>query len=161
MYCGKPGHYAKECKAKQQLHITLGAPKEKLLSRPPFWVDNNWNVVKRVESNGTWDASVADPLEPLTNTFEILKILRTAEQEHACLSWTGYYDDGCLVHMSDKDATGWYLKKPKKSTKAAEIRARIGSNRKPDKEQSLNTNFKVPQKRVPMLWSMSWHNQTA
>ena len=149
MYCGKPGHYAKECKAKQQLHMTLGAPEEKLPSRPPSRVDNDWNVVEEVEADGTWDASVADPSEPSESTFEIPKIPRTAEQEHACLSWTGCYDDECLVHKSDKDATGWYPKKPQKTTKAAEIRARIEASQEPREEQSLNAIFKVPQKRVP------------
>lgn len=37
----------------------------------------------------------------------------TAEQEHACLSWTACYNDNCLVHRSEKDGSGWYPKRPK------------------------------------------------
>lgn len=43
----------------------------------------------------------------------------TPEQEHACLSWTACYNDHCLVHISDKQGSGWYPRRPKakKATK--------------------------------------------
>lgn len=34
--------------------------------------------------------------------------------EHAKLSWTAYYDDDCTTHQSDKNATGWYPKRPRR-----------------------------------------------
>jgi len=35
-------------------------------------------------------------------------------EEHAKLSWTACFDDDCTTHQSDKDATGWYPKGPRR-----------------------------------------------
>jgi hypothetical protein len=98
---------------------------------------NKWRVLNRIEPNGTWDASSADPSEPPKLEVKLSTPTRTPEQEHACLSWTGYYEDECLIHQSDKDTTGWYPKKPKKK----QIKTKD--------EKSLYVTTIVPPKRVP------------
>ena len=37
------------------------------------------------------------------------------EVEHASMSWTACYDDGCFVHLSEKQGR-WFPKEPKKHT---------------------------------------------
>ena len=36
-----------------------------------------------------------------------------SDPEHSTLSWTGCFDDDCYWHQSDKEGSGWYLKKPR------------------------------------------------
>ena len=33
--------------------------------------------------------------------------------EYDCLSWTAYYDDNYLTHISDKEGTRWFLREPR------------------------------------------------
>jgi Retrotransposon gag protein/Zinc knuckle len=138
LYCGKPGHRAKECPNKQQLHATQGAPTTELPSHPALKNDpEEWKVVDKIEPNGTWDANEADPTEPPKLELPPPAHKRTPEQEYACLSWTGCYEDDYLIHKSDKDATGWYPKKPKRK----QNKAKDG--------KSLCVTTMVPPKRVP------------
>jgi len=39
------------------------------------------------------------------------------ETKHAYLSWTACYDDHCYTHMSEKEGSGWYPRKPSKRQK--------------------------------------------
>ena len=48
-----------------------------------------------------------------------IETARKKEKDNTGLSWTACYDDGCLVHMGDKDAEGWYPKQPRKQTPTA------------------------------------------
>ena len=48
-----------------------------------------------------------------------IEAARKKEKDHAGLSWTGCYDDECLVHMGDKDAEGWFPKQPKQQPPTA------------------------------------------
>ena len=41
------------------------------------------------------------------------------EKDHAGKSWTACYDDECLVHMSEKDAEGWFPKQARKQPPTA------------------------------------------
>lgn len=36
------------------------------------------------------------------------------ESNHACLSWTACYEDDCQIHISEKEGSGWYPKRPRK-----------------------------------------------
>ena len=36
-----------------------------------------------------------------------------AKASHATLSWTGCYDDDCYIHLSNKQGSGWFLKRPR------------------------------------------------
>ena len=43
------------------------------------------------------------------------KAKKEAERRsHDSLSWTGCYDDSCLVHLSDKQGSGWFPTKPRR-----------------------------------------------
>ena len=42
-----------------------------------------------------------------------IEAARKKEKDHAGKSWTACYDDECLVYMSDKDAEGWFPKRPR------------------------------------------------
>ena len=44
---------------------------------------------------------------------------RKKVKDHAGISWTACYDDECLVHMSDKDAEGWFPKSPRQQPPTA------------------------------------------
>ena len=37
--------------------------------------------------------------------------------EHTSLSWTACYDDTCCIHLSDKEGSGWFPRKPKSAAK--------------------------------------------
>ena len=39
---------------------------------------------------------------------------KAKDREHACLSWTACYDDYCRVHLSDKQGSGWFPRKPRR-----------------------------------------------
>jgi len=155
MYCGKPGHYAKECPNKQQLHATEGAPEERLPSQNSSKVsDQPWKLTEEdkiapttskgwtikelnTKPDGTWDAREAVLSEPSDLDIGEPAQKLTAETKHSSLSWTGCYDDSCTTHMSDKEATGWYPRKPRQN------------NPRDKGQQSLCVTTIVPPKRVP------------
>lgn len=45
---------------------------------------------------------------------EEFQTINQRREEHAKLSWTACYDDGCITHQNAKDATGWYPKEPRR-----------------------------------------------
>ncbi|ERF69957.1 hypothetical protein EPUS_08768 [Endocarpon pusillum Z07020] len=98
LMCGKPGHYAKECKKNQELGATEGIPEEE--SHKPQ--RKNWADKKSMGKKG-------DPKE--TSQGQLRR--STPETSHNLLSWTACYDDNCVVHSSDKDGAGWYPRKPR------------------------------------------------
>ena len=50
--------------------------------------------------------------EPKKNK-QLNATLTKAKPNHATLSWTGYYDDNCYIHFSDKQGSGWFPKQPR------------------------------------------------
>ena len=48
-----------------------------------------------------------------------IEAARKKETDHAGKSWTACYNDECLVHMSDKDAEGWFPKQPRQQPATA------------------------------------------
>ena len=110
--CGKPGHQARVCRGSQQISMTYGGD---------FESDDNWSaqeppMAKNLDID--WSA------QPKPNN----------EIPHGMLSWTGCYDDDCVTHKSDKEATGWYPKRPRKNLKqrtTQEINATCGSPEEP------------------------------
>ena len=48
-----------------------------------------------------------------------IEAARKKEKDYAGKSWIACYDDECLVHMSDKDAEGWFPKQPRKQPPTA------------------------------------------
>ena len=48
-----------------------------------------------------------------------IEAARTKEKDHAGKSWIACYDDKFLVHMSDREAEGWFPKLPRKQQPTA------------------------------------------
>lgn len=102
LYCGKPGHRAKECKAsKQQLNATEGTPEEPEIHRKPQ--RKNWADKQSMGKKGN--------TEERGNRGQLRK--STPETAHHLLSWTACYNDQCQTHAGDKDGAGWYPRKPR------------------------------------------------
>jgi hypothetical protein len=45
---------------------------------------------------------------------ETLERQKKQQNEHDSMSWTACYDNGCYVHMSDKQGSGWYPREHKR-----------------------------------------------
>ena len=56
--------------------------------------------------------------------------LASTQVDHAMMSWTACYDDGCKTHRSDKDGSGWYPKPPR-SRQALQVTKKEPSWRTP------------------------------
>ena len=80
--CRKIGHLAKACKGKKQANATQSKKKKEKKRREP-------KEDKQLNATQT-----------------------KAKPNHAMLSWTGYYDNDCYIHFSDKQGSGWFPKRP-------------------------------------------------
>ena len=80
--CGKIGHLAKACRGKKQANATQSKKKKKKKKREP-------KEDKQLNATQT-----------------------KVKPDHATLSWTGCYDDDCYIHLSDKQGSGWFPKRP-------------------------------------------------
>ena len=89
--CHKIGHYARDCRGRKV------RPQEQLnmmLVKEPIDEAN--------DGRGAYDVSKLVE-EPKT------------EPNHKAMHWTGCYDDYCKTHESDKQASGYHPKKPRKA----------------------------------------------
>ena len=77
----KIGHLAKACKGKKQANATKSKKKKEKKKREP-------KEDKQLNATQT-----------------------KAKPNHATLSWTRCYDDDCYIHLSDKQASGWFPKR--------------------------------------------------
>ena len=58
-----------------------------------------------------------EPVLPSKSNERILEERTLTEiEKHANLSWTTCYDPDCQTHLSDKEGSRWFPKKPKKAT---------------------------------------------
>ncbi|PHH84727.1 hypothetical protein CDD83_1481 [Cordyceps sp. RAO-2017] len=62
------------------------------------------------------------PWTPVPEGGKQLNATSKARPNHDLMSWTACYDDDCYTHLSDKNATGWFPKAPKKKTLAMVLR---------------------------------------
>ena len=46
----------------------------------------------------------------------------TEEEIHARLNWTAFYEDRCLTHLSEKEGSRWFPKKPKRKASEQGVR---------------------------------------
>jgi Retrotransposon gag protein/Zinc knuckle len=141
LYCGKPGHRARECPNKQSIHAMQGQPDTEL----------GWDLVQPEEEDtdlrtkgdareketsapegGKQDTGIVEK-QDIDWTISNLATI-PEEPQHSHLSWTACYDDKCAIHMSDKDGSGWYPKKPRKKRQA---------------KQTLNALVQVPEEPDP------------
>ena len=102
LYCGKPGHQAKDCRAKrgQQKHAQATQPVKK--GRKPKAQLNAtgaiWTPLESSNVNWTSEESVRDPSDKSD----------TRHPEHAVMSWTACHNDSCFIHLSEKEGSGWF-----------------------------------------------------
>ena len=141
LYCGKPGHRARECKAKQRAGNTLNATRNQD-EFEDYNDDGNDGPPQYLRASHTGPAykGKGKDTEPKHgNTWESKRTKisqgETAVSDHACLSWTGCYNDSCLIHLGDKQGSGYYPRQ----------RGR-GRQRSPSPEtaSSASTTDKVP-----------------
>jgi hypothetical protein len=129
--CGKPGHRARECGTQAQgLHmVTVGDPTDtagieeqkadtSMKTQDVSETDKGTaqkepEVVQGGISQEDQDwLTFKDPVQ--AQTAAETEDNQRKKNEHACLSWTGCYDDSCMIHFSDKDGSGWFPKEPRK-----------------------------------------------
>ena len=99
LYCGKPGHRARECKAKQQ-HGKLAATHE---------------YDPEDSDDGLPQYLKATHIEEESLEVAPLAITQPLKPTHAWLSRTACYNDDCQVHYSAKIDSGWFPRKPRKN----------------------------------------------
>ena len=80
--CRKTGHLAKACRGKKQANATQSKKKKEKKKREP-------KEDKQLNATQT-----------------------KAKPNHATLNWTGCYDNDCYIHLSDKQRSGWFPKRP-------------------------------------------------
>lgn len=109
LYCGKPGHKARDCQSAARKNQG----------------NRNFQRGKPRHLNATYagPALVPDELEePISPTPNPTRSSSDqAAHEHALLSWTGCYQDDCQVHLSDKDGSGWFPKKPRRQRNRRDV----------------------------------------
>lgn len=135
LYCGKPGHRARECKVKRGRSNALAAthhrdPYDNDNSGPPqylkatrtnaipHWVqqlpktdpqqdeDSEWSYIEPFRRDLPLRSKPAPTPDGNTSTG-------SPNPEHASLSWTACYDDYCVIHQSDKEGRGWFPRRPR------------------------------------------------
>lgn len=156
LYCGKPGHRARECNVKKgKLAATHhGHTKEEELPMylkatrgEPMYVNDNDSH----DSISGWNLESSDSdgvvREPMLHT-PIHERVPTPAVRHEHLSWTACYNDNCLVHLSEKEGSGWYPKPSRPQSTASDsseepLIARAGIIRSIDVESDYGTDSDV------------------
>ena len=122
--CHKIGHYARDCRGRKV------RPQEQLnmmLVKEPIDEAN--------DGRGAYDVS------------KLVKEPKT-EPNHKAMSWTGCYDDYCKTHESDKQASGYYPKKPRK----ARMEINMMMRRQPLQQMRDLGNFQRGRSPPPLNW---------
>ena len=129
--CGKSGHRARECNTPAQgLHmVTVGDPTDTAgieeqkadtsMKTQDISAADKGTAQKEPDMVQGWISqenqdwlTFKDPVQ--AQTAAEIDDSQRKKNEHMGLSWTGCYDDSCMVHFSDKDGSGWFPKEPKK-----------------------------------------------
>lgn len=101
LYCGKPGHIAKDCKGKTQMsaagkQATKTEPQQEMGMAEP-----------RKETS---EESQGEP-----TPWGILW------EQHAHRAWTACLNDDCPVHLPDKEGANWYPRAPGERTRTGPL----------------------------------------
>ncbi|KAK7702109.1 hypothetical protein SLS57_011493 [Botryosphaeria dothidea] len=72
---------------------------------------NNYNKKPKGPNPNWTDEQKKEGKQTLSAQREASVVSR--QEDHDMLSWTACFNDDCQTHQSDKDATGWYPKKPR------------------------------------------------
>ena len=145
LYCGKPGHRARECKAKQR-QAQLAATYE----YDPEGSDNDlphYLKATRIEIDASEFACEKALLPP-------------SEPPHAWLSWIACYDDDCQVHYSAKIDAAWFPRKPRRKQRKASLETRDNNdeNYKIDEYDSLAATIREQHFDTPITEEMGEDN---
>lgn len=106
--CGKEGHFKRDCPQAQ------GEQKWKKPWRKVPDVHRkqiNLATKKDLDEQVEYQKDPEEPEEVQPGRYND----DSEELEHATLSWTACYDDGCLTHYSDKSGSGWWPRKTRKT----------------------------------------------
>jgi hypothetical protein len=106
--CGKLGHISKNCYTKNKVYRgTIN------------------NIQKDVTcyacgKQGHYSKECPNKERRQFNSIEIATAEKKAkEPAYSEMSWTGCYDDSCVIHFMDKSGAGWFPKKPKNKRKVS------------------------------------------
>ena len=128
LYCGKAGHRANACKAKQSNAGGLAANRnydpyeEQDEDGPPQYLRatrvTKPTKVKKPEQRPTLTRATRGGNLVRRGTSGAVKSgpprsptpypAKEPEIPHSHYSWTGCYEDNCLIHLSEKQGSGWY-----------------------------------------------------
>ncbi|APA15655.1 hypothetical protein sscle_15g104250 [Sclerotinia sclerotiorum 1980 UF-70] len=125
--CGKPGHRARDCRSKRSpgggYHKKFGKGQLNATFVPQLCASNpiEDDSYEREERQKEIDAMSRDQEGLKAIDRYDLERLRTPSPplikedpkeipsvEHATMSWIACYDESCRIHLSDKEATGWF-----------------------------------------------------
>lgn len=143
LYCGKPGHRARECKANKGRNNSLAAThhrdpyddedngppqylKATRIKPIPDWVKQISDTSSQQDRCDKWLSTVHVNEDltirnhPTLPTRSRNELRTSSNQEHACLSWTACYDDYCVIHQSDKEGRGWFPQRPQSRKRQTE-----------------------------------------
>lgn len=135
--CGKEGHMSKDCSQKKSYTGKKGRKpweKKKTPREAGVMEDNTRNEriievgVLEPEPMFTKEQLGGDEFELRRLGFyeeqseeeEMIPLNTETTEEHAALSWTACYDEDCRIHLSDKEATGWFPRPPKQKKQPRE-----------------------------------------
>ncbi|APA12630.1 hypothetical protein sscle_09g074000 [Sclerotinia sclerotiorum 1980 UF-70] len=128
--CGKPGHRARDCRSKKSsgrdYHKKFGKGQINATFTPQLCAIDS---IGSEEVRCIGHEEFKKLLDELPRNEEGLNAIDFWEQgylrtpspslieekpeegltaEHAAISWTACYDESCKIHLSDKEATGWF-----------------------------------------------------
>jgi hypothetical protein len=106
--CGKIGHVSKDCRSKNKVNRGTINNSERNVTcyscgKPGHYSKECPNKNHR-QMNST-EKHEDDP--------------QGKQAGHESLSWTGCYDDSCVIHFIDKSGAGWFPQKPKNKRKVS------------------------------------------
>ncbi|KAI6806108.1 hypothetical protein KC342_g18998 [Hortaea werneckii] len=96
---------------------------------------------------------VKEPIDEANDgrgAYDVSKLVEEPKTEpnHKAMSWTGCYDDYCKTHESDKQASGYYPKKPRK----ARMEINMMMRRQPLQQMRDLGNFQRGRSPPPLNW---------
>lgn len=127
--CGRKGHFAKECRQpkRQWKPVPEGRRQVNMMKRVHF--NNELDLPRR------YSPDTDEPQEDETPS----KQATDSVNNHRLLNWTFCYNDSCVSHLSDKEASGWYPKRPRKTRQLA-IMARQPEDNQDSEEETVPDN---------------------
>ncbi|PSK33407.1 hypothetical protein B9Z65_8921 [Elsinoe australis] len=110
--CERPGHRARDCRSgapADGLHMMTAGPVEKKAD----------TTAEDLTTNGVGKETQKEPEQVRGSDIPSEDADKGAihdneQPSHGTLSWSACYNDSCHIHLSDKEAAGWFPYKPTK-----------------------------------------------